>query len=244
MIDSVVGAPDVRPFRGWRKWHHVLANVLVALAGTGLVAVVLTQTDVVPLPLLAGYTTYAVVLTLLLAGAFAVTRTLPVLETADGTARIEAFRPEWWYDNGLNAGLAVAGLWLGFLGMREGGDLLVPGLLVGLAGCWFLVPALLAALGRRHNESLRVTADSIELTGTWGSARAPRASVTDVRSAGGCVLVALAEPSDESVVPRPWRGRQRSSPHLMIFDCSMTAHDPEQLARWLRDRLGLGVDQH
>ena len=114
------------------RWVEVALDLLLVTVGVLLGWSVLT-TDAGDLPAmqaLAVYTFYAAAATLLLAIARAVGT-----DAAVATADLR-------HTTALDLGLVVLAGWLTVLGLRVGGDWVVPSLLVAAVGVWFLVRVL------------------------------------------------------------------------------------------------------
>ena len=119
----------VAPSRTRGRWVEVALDLLLVTVGVLLGWSVLATGagDLPAMQALAVYTFYAAAATLLLAIARAV-GTDAAVAAADlrhGTA--------------LDLGLAVLAGWLTVLGLRAGGEWVVPSLLVAAVGVWFLV---------------------------------------------------------------------------------------------------------
>lgn len=238
------------PFAGRTKWGEVAGNVVLVLGGGLLAAAVFVAipADVVAMRLLAWYTVAGVLLTCALVLALVGTRRLPALEpaTLEGAPAlaVRAWPVEWWYSNALDLGLGVLGVWLAVLGLRVGDDMVVPALLVGAPGVWFLARVGLALAGRRRNEALWLTDAEVVHDRAWGRERCRRTAVVRVRrwpGTGHRLLLEVDGAPDEQLCPRPWRtGRRVGQPGQVVVDCSLMGHDVDDLVGWLRGELALG----
>lgn len=236
--------PRAVPFRGRERWTAVAFDLGTAAVGAVLAAGVLTQVpaDVVPLRALALYTVYAVAATVVLAVARALTRQLPTLRRArlggEDAWVLRAWAGDWWHATALDAGLVVLAGWLAVLGLRAGGDWLVPSVLLASTGVWFLVRVLLGLAGRRIRETLWLTDREVVHGSPWGRARAARARVVDVAARGRGLVIRLDGPAELRPCPRPWRRAGRGTPPDAIrLVCSDTGHDAADLVRWVRSEL-------
>ncbi|KGN30760.1 hypothetical protein N802_06015 [Knoellia sinensis KCTC 19936] len=235
-----------RPFDGRDKWGHVAMYAAIAAIGLLLAWAAFTvDSENTFLRTLVAYTLVGVVLTLALSAAAAVTRHLPTLResTFEGEpARgVHAWSPEWWHTNAVDLALAVGAFTLAFLGIRQGLDLRLPGIIVGVVGLWWLVRAALSLTSRRNNHGFWLTADELVLESGEGRVRCPRHEVTAVstRSTWGLV-VGMKDGVSFERCPWPWRRRSALlGRHHAVVDLTMTAHDLEDVAAWLSHELGL-----
>lgn len=218
----------------------VLAAIGAALAG-GVIAQV--PAGVVVMRVLAIYTLYAVAVTVLLALARALTRQLPTVRPGQLDEEkawvLRSWAGDWWYSTALDAGLAVLGGWLAVLGLRAGGEWVLPSLVVASAGAWFLVRVGLGLVGRRSRETLWVTAGEVVHDSSWGRARGACGDVVDVSGRGTRLVIRFNAPVGMAPCPRPWRrGRRPAPPDAILFFCFGTGHEAEDLAGWVRSELG------
>jgi hypothetical protein len=119
----------VAPSRTRGRWVEVALDLVLAavaaLLGWGVLAT--GAGDLPAMQALAVYTFYAAAATLLLAIARAV--------GTDAAVAVADLR----HTTALDLGLVVLAGWLTVLGLRAGGDWVVPSLLVAAVGVWFLV---------------------------------------------------------------------------------------------------------
>lgn len=232
--------PPAVPFRGRAKWADVAVDLGLVVLGALLVWGVLVEVpdDVPAMRAITAYTAYAVVATLALALARAVTRQLPTLRRVERDGEegwvVRAWPGDWWHGVALDLGLAVLAGWLAVVGLRAGGQWLVAALALAAAGVWFLGRFALSVTGRRSNETLWVTADSVRHDSTWGTVWCARSSVTDAAARRGSRLVLVLDgPARVRPCPRPWRRPRRTPPDSVVVDCSTMGHDAPDLARWI-----------
>lgn len=235
--------PAAERFAGRAKWGEALVDLLLAGAGVLLVAVAAPELDgtrPIGLWLLVAYTCFAVVATVVLAVAVAITRRLPELSeaTLDGTQAVvlRTWAAPWWHAVALDAGLAVLGLALAVAGFVAGGDWAVVGLLPGLVGLWFVGRVVLVALGRRRRPALWLTDAEVVVDGYAGRTRVPVGAVRSVRSAGRRLVLTLDGEAERRLVPRPWRTGVGPRDTL-VLDCADTAHRASDVAAWLTDEV-------
>jgi hypothetical protein len=238
--------PAAVPFAGRARWGEVMVDLALAAVGVLLLLVAapeLSGREPLGLWLLVVYTGVAVAVTVLLAGAVAVTRSLPVLRDAevDGRAAVgvRAWAPPWWHANALDLGLAALGLALGVAGAREGGSWAVNGAVLALVGLWFAGRVVLVLVGRRRRPALWLTDDELVVDSALGRARAPRSAVHAVRGRRGRLVVDLDRDATGTWCPRPWR-RTSPSRRTLVLDCTDLGHRAADLERWLQAELGLG----
>jgi len=241
-----VTTPAIRPFTGRDKWGHVA--MYAALSGLGLLlawGAWAVDHENTFLRVLVLYTLVGVALTAILAVALAFTGRLSTLreETFEGRpARVlQSWAGEWWHTIALDAALATGAFVLAGLGIRQGADLLWPGVVVGIVGLWWLVRIILSATGRRHREGLRLTADELVLESGEGRLRCPPGAVTGVttREDWG-VVVGIRDGAVIKHCPWPWRSRSRRlGEHIGVVDVGMTAHSNADVAHWLAGELAL-----
>lgn len=228
------------PFRGRAKWGAVAFDLALAGAGALLAWGVFAQVpeEVVALWALACYTVYAVVVTVALALARAATPQLPTLRraTLDGEEAwlLRACPGDWWHAIALDLGLSASAAVLTVLGLRAGGDWVVPSLLVAVMGAWFLVRVVLVLLGRRRSPALWLTRDEVLVDSPAGRARADRGSVWRVRSRRRRLVVELDHDASWRLSPRPWRAAVPSRDSMRL-DCSTTGHRADDLAAWIEE---------
>lgn len=237
--------PAAVPFRGRDKWVEVGVDLLLAVAGVGLVAVAvpaLSGTEPLGLWLLVVHTVVAVALTVLLAAVVAVTRQLPTLTEGEVDGRratgVRAWWAPWWHTCALDACLAATGAALAVVGLVAGGAWAVTGALVGLVGAWFAVRVALVGLGRRRRPALWLTDTEVVVDSGAGRARAPRSAVRRVRSRGRRVVVELDAPARRETGPRAWRPA-RVSDRVLELDAADVGHRAGLLADWLGDEIGV-----
>ena len=237
--------PAAVPFSGRAKWGEVLVDVgLAALGGILLLVATpeLSGREPVGLWLVVVYTAYAVVVTVLLAAAVALTSRLPTLRDGevDGRAAVGvcAWAAPWWHATALDLGLAVVGLALATAGVRTGGSWAVVGLAPGLLGLWFAVRVALTLLARRRRPALWVTDEEVVVDSAVGRSRAPRAAVSAVRSRGRRLVCELDRDATGAWCPRLWR-RTSPSRRTLVVDCADVGHRAGDLADWLRSELDL-----
>lgn len=153
---------------------------------------------------------------------------------------VQAWRPEWWFSNATDMGLAAAAFSLALMGVRDG-EFRVPGLVVGVVGLWWAVRALLSLTPRRNNTGLWLTRDSLVLESGEGRVTCPRAAVTAVGTRGDWgVVVGMREGVVWQRPPVGWRPRdQRLGEHHAAVSLAMTANDPHDVAGWLAGELGV-----
>lgn len=238
--------PAVVPYAGRAKWGEVVLDLVLAALG-GLLARGAWSAlgDVAFVRALAVYTAFAAAATLVLAVARVLTRRLPVLErgtppdaTGEDAWVLRAWPGDWWHAVALDVGLAALGGWLAVLGVRAGGELVVPGLAAGVAGAWFAVRVALAATGRRSRETLRLTGTAVVHDSAWGRVRCERADVRRVTDQRSRLVLRLDRPARTLPCPRPWRGRRRGTAETIVVDCSRSGHDVADLARWVAGTTG------
>lgn len=231
------------PFRGRAKWGAVAFDLALAGVGALLAWGVFAQVpdEVVVMWTLALYTVYAAAVTVVLALARAATRQLPTLRraTLDGEEAwlLRAWPGEWWHALALDLGLSALAAVVAALGLRAGGDWVVPSLVVAATGVWFLGRAGLALAGARRHEALWLTADAVIHDSGRGRARCPCTRVAGAAgSRGGSRLLLLLDgPPELRACPRPWRRRvRRTTPDSILVDCSGMGHDAADLAQWIR----------
>lgn len=224
---------------GRAKWGEVVVDVLLAAMGSLLVLVAapeLSGTRPVGLWLLVAYTSFAVAVTLVLAGIVAATSQLPYV--ADGmvdgrpAVGVRSWAAPWWHAFALDLGLAALGLALTAAGLAAGGEWAVVGPLAGVVGAWFLGRVGLVVLGRRRRPAIWLTDDELVVDSPDGRARAPRHVVRAVRVCGRDVVVELDQDATWVSSPRPWR--RRTTPRdTLVLDCADTGHRTSDVVAWL-----------
>ncbi|WP_353951961.1 hypothetical protein V6K52_00545 [Knoellia sp. S7-12] len=235
-----------RPFVGRDKWGHVgMYAALGAVGAAAAWAVLLIDGGSTFLLTLSIYTAVAAALTLALAAAFAATRQLPTLTESTFEGRpargLHVLRAEWWHTNAVDLSLALGSFTLAALGIREGFDMRIPGIAVGVFGLWWLIRVLLTFTSRRNNNGFWLTDDELILESGEGRVRCPRAEVTGALARGKWSLaVGMKDGVTFERCPWPWRPRSSDLGwHIACVNLDMTAHNADDVADWLCHELGL-----
>lgn len=131
--------------------------------------------------------------------------------------------------------MAVTLLAEGALAIRTGGDYAIWSVPLLVGGTLLLGRVGLAAAGRRHNESLGVTAEALVHQADWGSERCPLGAVTEATASpsGAQILIRSAQPVARRRGPWPWRPKQPREPAEMLVDCWLMGHPADDLADWV-----------
>ncbi|GAA1935014.1 hypothetical protein GCM10009797_30470 [Nocardioides hwasunensis] len=220
-----------------------MVNLVLAAGGVLLLAVAIPELSGARpvglfLPVL--YTGFAVVITVVLAVAVAVTGRMPTLRqgTVDGSPAlgVSSWAAPWIHALALDAGLAVLGLALTVAGIAAGSEWAVVSLVPGAIGLWFGVRVGLTAAGRRRRPAMWLTETHVVVDSPAGRARSPRSDVRRVRPRGRRVVVELERDADWLCAPRPWR-RAGGPRDTLVLDCSETGHRAADLATWLTEEL-------
>ncbi|SKB02609.1 hypothetical protein SAMN06295879_3563 [Agreia bicolorata] len=229
----------------------MLLNLLPVPLGGALAAVVFTQipSDVYPMQALAWYTIWAMLLSVGLAIALAITRQMPTVERGivDGSPAqgVRAWRGERLFDTGFDLGLGGVAAVLTAMGLVAGGEWVVPSLLVAAVGAWFAVRAVLSTVGPRREEALWLTDDRLVHYSKRGRESCERGQIQLVRAMNDMVMILVDGPIDRHLVPLPWRLRRpahKLREHTMWFRIEHVGHSADQLATWLQTELG--IDAH
>ena len=240
-------------YRGRTKWTEVFLNLLLVPFGAGFAAVIFTQlpADAYPMRALAWYTVWATLLCAVLAISHAATQQMPTVERkiVDGSpaSGVRAWRGERIFHIGTDLGIGVVAAALTVMAFVDGGEWVVPSLLVAAVGAWFAVRAVLCTIGPRHGEALWLTDEHLVHNSERGRERCERARITHVRAMNDDVLVMVNGPIDRRLVPFLWRRGLRWRPrrtaaefteHTIWFPTQHVGHTAEQLATWLSKELG------
>lgn len=178
---------------------------------------------------------------LVLAVALLLTRRLPgwrdELMAAEPARGVRAWRGDWWFSTGVDAGLVVLGVVLIVMGVRDPQSWVaftIPGAVV--TG-WFAVRLLLVATGRRRNEGIWLTDSHLVHDSADGRATVRREDVRAV-VAGRVSLAVLVDTEVQRQGPPPgWRPLGRAPDREIRVDCHLTGPSAAQLEHWLRGEL-------
>lgn len=217
--------------------------VLSALGLLGAWAAMEIDSESPFLRVLVGYTLVAVALTFALAVAAGLTRQLPTVQEATFEGRpargVHAWAPEWWHTNALDLSLALGSFTLAYLGIRQGLDLRIPGIAVGVFGLWWLIRVLLGLTTRRNRSGFWLTDDEVVLESAAGRVRCARDAVLSVTNLGshGLVLAIKGEARLERC-PLLWRPRSvHFTQNIAVISLEMTGHAASDVADWLSREL-------
>jgi hypothetical protein len=235
-------------YGGRAKWAEVFLNLLLALLAVGFAAVVLTQVppDAYPIHALAWYTLWGALVCAGLAVAHAVTRQMPTVERrvvqGSPASGVRAWRGERMFEVGTDLGLGVVALAITVMGLVAGGEWVVPSLLLGVGGAWFVVRAALSTIGPRRDEALWLTDEHLVHYSKRGREQCARSQIVLVRAMNDDVMVMVNGPIERRLVPFLWRPRGTSTrlkQEQIWFPTRHVGHTADQLATWLSAELGL-----
>ena len=238
-------APQAFPYAGHRKRSTVILLTALTLAVAAVTAVILAIDDApVAMLVLGGYGAVSTVLLLTLVVGNVATRQLPAVRATEVDEQpavgVRGWSLPWWVrvvSNGADAAGLVA---LGALAVGEGGEWTVPGVAALALASWPAGRVVLALTGRRHNTGLWVTENDVVARDGDGSYRCARADVVKViAGVETSTVIVAATRVDRRPCPRPWRAPRGWAEDELGLDCSVTAHDPEGLATWLRAEVGV-----
>lgn len=221
---------------------YAVLSVLGLLAAWGAMAI---DSESPFLRVLAGYTLVAVALTLALAVAAGLTRQLPTVHETTFEGRpargVHGWGAEWWHTNALDLSLALGSFTLAALGIREGFDMRIPGIAVGVFGLWWFLRVLLSLTSRRNNSGFWLTSDEVVLESAEGRVRCARDAVLSVTHLGSHgLVVAIKGDARLERCPLPWRPRSTQfTQNIAVVSLEMTGHTASDVADWLSDELGL-----
>lgn len=238
-------APQAFPYAGRRKWSTVTLLVALALVAAAMAAVIFAIDDPPAAMLVLGaYVAFGTALLLVMAAGNVATTQLPTVSSSeiDGqtVVGVRGWRLPWWPRVVSNVADTVALVLIGVLGLLEGGEWAPFAVLALVVAIWPAGRVVLALLGRRHSDALWVSADEVLGFDGHGSYRCSRGDV--VKVIGGTesdTVIVVATRVHRRPCPRPWAGRRRWADDELGLDCTVTAHDPEGLATWLRAELGV-----
>jgi hypothetical protein len=235
-------------YGGRAKWAEVFLNLLLALLAAGFAVAVLTQlpSDAYPIHALAWYTLWGALFCVGLALAHAITRQMPTVERkmVDGSpaSGVRSWRGQRIFDVGTDLGLGVVLIVITVMGLVAGGEWVVPSLLLGAGGAWFVVRAALSTIGPRRDEALWLTDEHLVHYSKRGREQCERSQIVLVRAMNDDVMVMVNGPIERRLVPFPWRPRgtaARLREERIWFRAQHVGHTAEQLATWLSKELGL-----
>lgn len=242
---SVSDAPRALPHAGREKWSAVAQLTFTSLLGAAMIAVAFAIPNPPTAILVLGW--YGVVtfgLGILMAVANIVTKQLPAVSEGDVGGRpavgVEGWWVPWWPRVVSNVADSVGLVLLGYLGLREGGEWVPFAVLALVLAVWPAGRVVLALTRRRHNDAIWVTDHEVIGFDGHGSYRCAQGDV--VKVIGGTesdTVIVVATQVERRPCPRPWASRRRWALDEVGMDCTLTAHDPEGLASWLRARIGV-----
>lgn len=242
---TVSDAPPAAPYAGREKWGNVARLTALGVLVAGMTVVAFAIPDPPPAILVLGaYGAFSTALLLVMAAANLATKQLPTLSSSEVEGQpvvgVKGWQVPWWPRVASNVADTVGLVLLGVLGLREGGEWTPFAVLVLLVAIWPAGRVVLALLGRRHSDALWVGADEVLGYDGHGSYRCSRGDV--VKVIGGTesdTVIVVASHVERRPCPRPWAGRRRWADDELGLDCTLTAHDPEGLAAWLRTQIGV-----